>query len=128
MRSSRADDELSDLGAAATARFPRPPIDPELVLVAPRPALRRPVEGVEGRSLVLDGGLQHLADRGVQPDRGGAPDGVGAAERMDARLEERFVDVDIAEPGEERLVEKQRLDLPLIDRLEHRLRHRLRYQ
>ena len=60
-----------------------------------------------------DGGAKNPANRPPQP-----PDFVGAQcgcfpEGMDARLKERFVAIDISQPGQRVLIEQQRLDRPL---------------
>src|SRR5262249_56834045 len=52
---------------------------------------------------------QHFANR--RPQRGGAVGGLAARQRrMEAREEKGLGDIDVAEPGHARLVEKERLE------------------
>jgi hypothetical protein len=54
---------------------------------------------------------QDLAQRNPQPVELGAGEAVGTASRTNASMKEAFIGVDIAYPGQQRLVEQSRLDV-----------------
>src|SRR5262245_14414348 len=112
MRPALSDDHAPDRRPARQAGLAGAGVDAEEVLVAPRPALGRAVEGVEARALARDRLAQYGPDRGVQSGRGSAVATVRARERVQAGAVQRLVDVDVPEPRDEGLVQEQRLQEP----------------
>jgi hypothetical protein len=112
MRTSLTDDDARDRGGATDTGLAPATVHLELILEAAGIALGRPVEGVETRPLALDGLAQRLADLGMEDRRPRGADTVRPRQRVQARSEERFVRVDVADAGDKFLVEEQRLERP----------------
>ena len=65
---------------------------------------------VESGALVADGLAQHGADGGVQGGDLGRTERVGGGQRVQAGAKEGFVGVNVAQTGDDALVEQQRLE------------------
>ena len=107
-----ADHELAQGRSAGPAGLAVAAVDLELVLVAARLPLGGAVEGVEGGALALDGLRQDPANLGVQARGVRGPQAVRAPQGVQARAKEGLVDVDVAQAGQEALVEQERLEGP----------------
>ena len=113
MRRASGQRDLFDRRLAAQARFAGSAIDAEFVLHLPLEPGAADVIANAGAALV-DGARQHRDDR-----RGAAlgllaPSGrLAEQRRMEPGLEERFVGVNVADAGDDRLIEQDRLEIAL---------------
>ena len=103
-----AQHESLDGSTAAEARLTGPLVDVEVVLHL-AVALGRGVV-IDGRATPLDALREHRAQVGIEGTLVGRAQAGGAPERVELREPERLVGVDVADPGEERLVDEQRLE------------------
>src|SRR5262245_32237203 len=106
-----AEDDAADRGAcaAAPAGLALPPVDAMVVLVAALVAVRAH-EVADGRAPRPGPVLEHTPHRRREGVALGPRDSGGAARRTDPRQEQRLVRVDVADAGDHRLVEEDRLD------------------
>src|SRR5581483_4412976 len=107
---ARALHQAADLAAAARAREALAAVDGQSVLVLAGGAVGVDVVGEAGAA-VGDAALEHGDDRRVQPRGALGREGVGAAARGDRGVVQRLARVDVADAGEARLVEQERLDV-----------------
>ena len=108
MRGTRADDDPLDRPSTARAGLAGPLVDLQALLHRAIAVGRRVV--VDRAPATLDGLGQHGPDRVVQPSFVGRPERPGGPQRMEPRRPQRLVGVDVADAGQERLVEQQRLE------------------
>jgi len=116
MGAALADHEARERGAAAGAGLAIPPEHAEFIGVAaaaPGDTVEVGFAIAEGGAAVIDGALENGADRGVEPPDFSGCQRVGATPRMEARVPQRLVDVDVAESRDHGLIEQQRLEQPL---------------
>ena len=103
-----ADDDPLDGSSAAEARFAGPPVDSHPLGGEPRLAVRIDVIPIR-RSPAGQPLPERGPDAPVQAPNLGFGQGVRPAERMEASPPQRLVGVDVADPGDEGLVEEQGL-------------------
>ena len=108
MGRTRADDDPLDRPPAARARFAGALVDLQAFLHRAIAVGRRVV--VDRAPATLDGLGQDGPDRVVQPSFVGRPERPGGPQRMEPGGPQRLVGVDVADAGQERLVEQQRLE------------------
>ncbi len=104
----RPDDDPPDRTATARTGLAGALVDVELLLHRPVAVGRGVV--VDRRAASLDRLGQDRADRRVQASFVGGAQAGRRAERVQPRRPERLVGVDVADPGEEPLVEEERLE------------------
>ena len=104
----RADDDPLDRPAAARARLAGPLVDLQALLHRAVAVGRGVV--VDRAAAPLDRLGQDRPDRLVQAALVGGPERPGRPQRVEPRRPQRLVGVDVADAGEERLVEQQRLE------------------
>ena len=104
----RADDDPLDRPPAARARLAGALVDLQALLHRAIAVGRRVV--VDRAAATLDRLGQDGPDRVVQPSLVGRPERPGGPQRMEPRGPQRLVGVDVADAGQERLVEQQRLE------------------
>ena len=112
-----ADHDAPDRPPAAEARLARPLVDGQVILHRAVTLGRGVV--VDGRAAPLDRLGQDGPHRAVEPGLAGRTEGRDPAERMQPRAPERLVGVDVADPGDEGLVEQKRLE-PTVPALQAR--------
>src|SRR5579885_2020928 len=96
--------------ATAQARRARALIDRQMVAVATCLA-PDVLMTAKGRAAMFDAQRQHLADSGMQASHFIWGERLRLTQRMNARVKERFICVDIANARDTRLIEQQRLHL-----------------
>lgn len=128
MRAAPADDEALDRGLAARTRLARALEDREREPLRRR-AAASPDAPLAGDALSRpDGLLEDGDDRPVEASEALSVERLDPLERMDLRLVEDLVRVDVADPGHERGVEEDRLHgpaplpAPLVEHRERELR------
>src|SRR5205814_6873940 len=96
-------------GAARPARLAGPAVDGEIIL---EPAAQpRPADVVaDGRAAVLDGPGEYRLDRVAEPVGLGERQRLALAPRVQLCQEARLVGVDVADPGDDGLVEQDGLE------------------
>src|SRR5690606_29593370 len=99
--------------AVAGARFALAAVDVEAVLEIALAALGVG-EVAQGRAAGGDGVVEHVADFGGEGLQPGLRDLAGGDERRDACAEQGLADVDVAEPGDDALVQQADLDVLLL--------------
>ena len=109
MRAALADHQLLDGRAAAAARLSIASVDLELGLVRARIALGRAVERVKGTALALDRLGQHALDDECKLLRLLQRHARAVGQRVQADCVQRLIHIDVAKPGQEGLIEQQRL-------------------
>src|SRR5690606_32168333 len=110
MRAALCDPQLEHRGAAARARLVLTPVDLEEVLVRAGRAVRLAVPANTG-ALPRDALVQHAAHRMVETFLLLCCKCIRLALRGNSGQPKRLVGVDVAHPGDERLVEQQGLDV-----------------
>ena len=108
MRRPCADDDPPDRATAARTRLAGPLVDLQVLLHRAVAVGRRVV--VDRAAAALDRLAQDRPDIAVQPALVGRPQRPDGPQRMEPRRPQRLVRVDVADAGEERLVEQQRLE------------------
>ena len=108
MRRPRPDDDPLDRPSAARTRLAGPLVDLQ-VLLHRAVAVGRGVV-VDRAAAPLDRLGQDPPDRVVEVPLVGRPQRPGGPQRMEPRGPQRLVGVDVADPGDERLVEQERLE------------------
>ena len=108
MRAALADAEADDGRSAAAAGLAGAAVDREVSLHA-----AAGIDPVDGGSVQPDGEAEYSADGPVETDHLGIGNGVRSCQRMEASGGERFVGVDVAEAGDERLVKEEGFELSL---------------
>ena len=116
MRPTLTDDNPDNGRWAATAFFALAAVNPQTCLIGSGLAVGVEVV-LEAGSSVFQASPQHLRDGSKEPLFFFPRKGVGQPFRMDARFKQRFVGVDVAHPGDETLVQQERLD-PKVSTLE----------
>src|SRR5690606_23844810 len=111
---SGLDEALDDAGAAvAGAGFALAAVDVEAVLEIALAALGVG-EVTQGRAAGGDGVGEDVADLGGEGFEAGPGDLAGGDQRRDAGAEQGLADVDVAEPGDDALVQQADLDVLLL--------------
>src|SRR5690242_18370389 len=108
MRPAPGDPRLRDRRPAARTRFAVTAVDPELVLHRAALPVRAPVVA-ERRALSLDAEPQCLADAAGETSHLLLVQAARRPERVEPRVPERLVDVDVPETGDRALIEQRRL-------------------
>ena len=108
VRRTRADDDPLDRPPAARARLAGALIDLQAFLHRAIAVGRRVV--VDRAPATLDRLGQHGPDRVVQASFVGRPERPGGPQRMEPGRPQRLVGIDVADAGQERLVEQERLE------------------
>src|SRR6202163_2208866 len=112
-----SDDRADDGFPASGTRLTEAAIDGELVL---KPALQ-PLGVdviVDAGPSRLDGAVEHVSDRAVQPASGRLADLARRSARPDPRFPQGFASVDVSDPGDPGLVEQKGLD-PRLTPVQH---------
>ena len=109
MTGSPGDDDALDGALTRGARLAFPRIDPMKVLEFAGVAVGIHVVA-EGTAAAADGAAEDLFHAAREPADAIERQVAAAGERVNARREERFVDVNVAEAGDEVLVEQCGLD------------------
>src|SRR6516162_1591217 len=104
-----ADAGLGDQGAAAQAGLTLTTVHLELVLHRAATAVRCPIVA-QGRSLAANPDTKRETNPTPDSDHFVEIELAGRAERAHARVPKRLVSVDVAEPGDDPLVEESGLD------------------
>ena len=107
MRTALPDQGAFNRGPATLAGFARSTIDPKEILVV---ALR--INPVNGRAVVLNTVVQRRSNCFMQHGDLAAIKLSSPAEGMEPSPPERFVRINIAHPGNKRLIQQQRLEPP----------------
>src|SRR5690349_13452787 len=111
MRAAAADDDPRDLVAAAWATAAaRLAIDVQKALVFAGRARGVAVRG-KTRAAVDDAGAEHSADGAVEAADFRFVQAVSGAFGVKARQEQRFIDINVAEAGDEALIEQDAFQL-----------------
>ena len=113
MRSPLSHQDLDQRPPAGSTGLTLPTIDLKLVLVGSWIALRSDIEPVKGRSLPLDCLFQDLLDHPVESLRPGLRNPTSGGQRVQSRLVQGLVHVDVPKAREECLIQKQGLHVPL---------------
>lgn len=108
MRAALTDNQPLDFCSAGRAGFAGAPVDAEMIL-----ELTAAVNPVNAGAVASDAFLERFPDRGPQMRGLFLRDLVGPGEWMQFGAVQGLICVDVAETGDELLVEEQRLELPL---------------
>ena len=105
MRAALPDQDALDWGPTPPAGLARSAIDPKEILIV---ALR--INPINGRAVVLDAVVQRRSNCFMQRRNLTVVEVSGPAEGVEPGSPERFVRINIAHPGNKRLIQQQRLE------------------